>query len=643
MAPKLKSKSKSVVKLDGRTSTAAPRRFDPLTAFSGSISSQTREHDPLTNDIKGKGKERTKPEPILEDQMWVDKYEPRSEAELAVHVKKVEDRILALTGPAGTAKTATIRVLSREMGFEILEWRSAVGEMPGNSFGDSTISNHSDYEGPYTKFEAFMHRAASCQNIFAPAPPKPSQSSTSSSQASSQARQTRPKQHIILLEDLPNILHPKTQAQFHATLQSLVESIPSSPPVPIVIVVSDAGTRGEATEDRLASGSGWGKDRDGAVDIRTVLPKSLLGGPYVTQIAFNPIAPTLMKKALQALLNAHFPSTLGAPSKDALDLIVSTANGDIRSAIMALQFACIASQPTRGKKKGGVTVAALESITRREQSLVLFHLLGKVMYNKRKGDPPNPSASAKELQKTRDLDAQLKDPPKLPRYLKEHNRRTSRVDVDQIYADSPIDSSLFSLYIHQNYTQFCDDIQECDGVIDWLSWVDSSGGEAWYQANPHCFHLLALGTLHSLPSPVTRRSQQYYKPEFFNTLRRGREAADGVADAQQWVLQDTTSPVSVYRGGWSQAQVALELGGVLKAYDASGRSMPQGSRPPPSHRLFSNMPFSHTDAARSQPLGEKDVVDPDPAHLDDGLDVPERRVQPNAAGGWLDNDDIEEF
>ena len=34
-------------------------------------------------------------------------------------------RILVLTGPAGSAKTTTIRVLSKEMEFEISEWRSS--------------------------------------------------------------------------------------------------------------------------------------------------------------------------------------------------------------------------------------------------------------------------------------------------------------------------------------------------------------------------------------------------------------------------------------------------------------------------------------------------------------------------------------
>ena len=117
---------------------------------------------------------------------------------------------------------------------------------------------------------------------------------------------------------------------------------------------------------------------------------------------------------------------------------------------MALQFACIAHKPNQKKKKNIGNTVVLEAVTRREQSLALFHLLGKVLYNKRpfvpplspcniatncglvsgKDDPPNPSASAKDLQKERDLDVLLKDPLKLPPHLEHHERRVSRVDVD---------------------------------------------------------------------------------------------------------------------------------------------------------------------------------------------------------------------
>jgi cell cycle checkpoint protein len=72
------------------------------------------------------------------------------------------------------------------------------------------------------------------------------------------------------------------------------------------------------------------------------------------------------------------------PSKEVLDVIVESANGDIRSAIMALQFACIVELPGSKKKgRGKGTTMVMEAVTRREQSLQLFHLLGKVLYNKR--------------------------------------------------------------------------------------------------------------------------------------------------------------------------------------------------------------------------------------------------------------------
>ncbi|KAJ3513531.1 hypothetical protein NLJ89_g2894 [Agrocybe chaxingu] len=568
--------------------------------------------------------------------LWVDKYEPKIEAELAVHVRKVNDvrtwlneafgggpsgrlskyrRILTLTGPAGAGKTSTIRVLAREMEFEILEWRSSIGNSTTTSFDAPNTSTWSeqdsnmDYESLFAKFEAFLTRASSCQNVFA---------------SSSKSAVGATKRRVILLEDLPNILHQKTQAQLHEALNALVASPPSNPPVPVVIVISDAGMRGEAGDERLADGLGWGREKNQVVDVRTVLPKDLLGGPYVTEIGFNPIAPTLLRKALQAMLSTHFTSNSAAnsvsPSKEVLDAIIESANGDIRSAIMALQFACIVE--ISGKKKKGKTMV-VEAITRREQTLALFHLLGKVLYNKRKGDPPNSSATAKDLQKERDLDTSLKDLPKLPPHLIEHERRTSRVDVNMLYSDSPIDSSLFSLYIHQNYPQFCNEVDE-----RWRS--------------------------------IARRSQKYFKPEFFGYLQKEKDAWEGVRATRDWVMENEFSGVdSGWRaGGWSKNEILLEFGGVLKAQDmlsirSSQSSQMQRTRPPPIHRAFSRMELARggTSGFSARQLNEGDVGDDglgDPDILEnDGADLvvfsPKPANEKEQAGGWLESDDIEDF
>ena len=57
----------------------------------------------------------------------------------------------------------------------------------------------------------------------------------------------------------------------------------------------------------------------------------------------------------------------------------------------------------------------------------------------------------------------------------------------------------------------------------------------WYSANPHRFHLVSLGTLHSLPCPVVRRNQKPYKPEFFDVIKTEREAADSIVDVHDWL------------------------------------------------------------------------------------------------------------
>ncbi|KAL1662981.1 Rad17 cell cycle checkpoint protein-domain-containing protein [Schizophyllum commune] len=564
----LKTKSLSSDVLGLSSSQAKTKRFDPLSVVQ---------------------------EP--NDKLWVDLYEPTTEEELAVHVKKVDSvrswfkealtgdklrkyrRILVLTGPAGTGKTSTVRVLAREMGFDIMEWRNESNA--SKAYTDSDDYDPDEYApSSHEPFSTFMSRASRCRDVF-----------------SSNARP-----HIILLEDLPNILHSGTQQSFHESLRSLVQPSDVVLP-PIVIIISDAGLRGTELDEVGAM-----HGRDSVIDA-DLCPR------------FNPIAPTLMTRALKGMLAKRSQQ----PSGEFLDTLVATSNGDIRSAIMALQFASVATKPG---KKGKSDRAVLEAITRREQGLVLFHLLGKILYNKRKGDPPGKSQLQRDIQKEKDLDRTLKNPPPLPDWLSEHNRKASRVDVDSIYADAPIDSSLLSLYIHQNYTPFCEDIDQCEGVSEWLSWVDSSGGEQWYQANPHRFHLLSLGTMHSLPCPVPRKGHKMFKPYFFEALNKEKEAHDGVRDVRGW-LEDK----------WSRNDVVTSLGGVLKARDLG----PPQTRAPPTHRLFTNLNFARGAGGSDEQLDETDaVVTSEPAMEDQDWDAG-YDTQDKRAGGWLESDDIEDF
>ena len=210
----------------------------------------------------------------------------------------LSQRILVLSGPAGTGKTATVRTLSKELGFDIMEWKIDADERwyPGNSLGGffdlpcsaSVYGIGLDYESISEKLEDFLSRSSAYGSVLAAPPIYPeSQARSSNSQPSTSTQPPAPTplaaageasgHRLILIEDLPNISHAQTQSAFHDALTRFVET-KSAIGTPMVIIVSDEGRRGAELENSSHSRS------ETKVDIRSVLPKSLLGSRYATEI-----------------------------------------------------------------------------------------------------------------------------------------------------------------------------------------------------------------------------------------------------------------------------------------------------------------------------------------------------------------------
>jgi len=96
---------------------------------------------------------------------------------------------------------------------------------------------------------------------------------------------------------------------------------------------------------------------------------------------------------------------------------------------------------------------------------------------------------------------------------------------------------------------------------------------------PHQFHVLTLGLLHNLPTPVARTGQKLYKPELFDVFKRTHDAEIGARDVRAWLAADLqlANDTEMERADppprvWNQNEVLLELGGVLTARD-SGREL----------------------------------------------------------------------
>ncbi|KZO94552.1 hypothetical protein CALVIDRAFT_539005 [Calocera viscosa TUFC12733] len=537
--PTIKHVQLGLVPLNG---SQKPLRQASLTKFSVSLPSPSSSQElPKKSPIAAvkvkastKGKERAV-EAVEDAGMWMDRFAPTSLEELAVHKRKVQDvrhwleeattggpsgtlktyrRLLALSGPAGAGKTATIRVLAREMGIEIMEWQNSQDGM--DPFGDEFPESHSHTFSNFLSHEAGMEEHLNLLPLFS----RPTTSHPSA-------------QRVLLLEDLPNVLHPGTKEAFQKSLEDIVNR-PNAPPV--VLIVSESGARGMGAE-------GW--RREERWDMRNILGPRLLQSPYVTEVQFNPVAATIMHSALSRILSQTHPTTNHLrPSPETLDMIVESSMGDVRSAINALQFACRvqmaevvkgggSGKRRRGKKGkvGEVVRKIIEGVTRNEQVLALFHILGKLFYNKRFGDDPEENEDPV-------LEASIRGSLPLPQHLSAFERRPSKVDVNTLYADSPVDISLLSAYCHQNYPQFCSELEELEVAAEWISYGEAFSMDSEHinmQLPEYAFHLLGRGLLMSLPSPVPRRGQKLLKSAYWEFSRKER---DGIESLRSWSRHD---------------------------------------------------------------------------------------------------------
>jgi cell cycle checkpoint protein len=86
------------------------------------------------------------------------------------------------------------------------------------------------------------------------------------------------RRKLVLVEDLPNILHSTVRSRFHEALRVHLER--ASDVAPLVLVISDAGVSAEGD-----SNNGRGR-RDMAIDARTVVPPELSSTSLVREIRF---------------------------------------------------------------------------------------------------------------------------------------------------------------------------------------------------------------------------------------------------------------------------------------------------------------------------------------------------------------------
>ena len=492
---------------------------------------------------------------------WSERFGPRNLDELAVHKKKVADvrkwlddvisgrlrqRLLILKGAAGTGKTTTVNLLAKDLGCEVLEWRNPVGNA-GTGFVSSSA-----------QFKEFLGRGGKFGALDV-------EGSTNSTPANSNTSQHDNARRIILIEEFPNTFSSTSTAlsSFRSTLlQYLANHTPSlsmfaqqtkrEPIKPIVLVISETLlTTTSATADSLTA--------------HRLLGPELLRHPGVGVIEFNAIAPSLLAKALEVIVQKEARKSGRRRTPGPLVLKRLGEIGDIRSAISSLEFLCLKgdheadwgakvafTKQKRGAKDSiGLTKGeeeTLEQISQREASLGIFHAVGKVVYNKR---DEAPSGNAAE---------------DLPNYLSQYSRpQRSQVSPDSLIDEMGTDTHTFIAALHENYVLSCettgpmdpstpmDYINDC---IEHMSLSDlmcpsqdvffgGRGGFAGRDTGSHLlrqdemtFQVAVRGMLFSLPNPVKRkttglaRSSDAFKMFYPASMRlwRAKEEILGLVD-----------------------------------------------------------------------------------------------------------------
>ncbi|XP_024925496.3 cell cycle checkpoint protein RAD17 isoform X2 [Ziziphus jujuba] len=304
-------------------------------------------------------------------ELWVDKYKPRFLDELAVNKKKVEEvklwfeerlksskdkfssHVLVVTGPAGVGKSATIHVIASRLGATLSEWNTPTPILWQEHLHNSTTGIH--YRSKLDEFENFVERVSKYGMI-----PAFIDKDAKSSM-------------ILLIDDLPVTNGRVALGRLKNCLYILVRSTQ----IPTAILFTNYGEADSADHTNLY-----------LEELQLSLESA-----GACKVAFNPITHNSIKKILSKICRQEQHNV---PAEQ-IDLIAKSSGGDIRQAITSLQFFCLKPSLMRslslsspfptlfnGKPdEVNIVDSGISLHFGRDETLSLFHALGKFLHNKR--------------------------------------------------------------------------------------------------------------------------------------------------------------------------------------------------------------------------------------------------------------------
>ncbi|KMZ64490.1 Cell cycle checkpoint protein RAD17 [Zostera marina] len=383
---------------------------------------------------------------------WADKYKPNSMEKLAVHKKKVSDikkwfedrvlipkkefqsNVLLITGQAGVGKSVVVHVLASQIGVELCEWKT-----PTPTLWQEYVHNLNpgiQYVSKLDEFENFVEHIRKY-------PILPSVST---------GRIKKPV--MLLIDDIPMATGKASSGRLRSCLHILARSAH----VPTIFLMTE-----------------YAMDEGGAsMSTQRELVESMQEAG-ACKVSFKPVTVNAIKKTLLRILREENRTV----SEEWIDLIAKFSGGDIRHAITSLQYLCL--KPNRALALPPAYVSALQSQGNqnnsyssfssicsegeseksfslsfgRDQTLSLFHALGKFLHNKRCTKDVNESH---------------------PFHLHEKFTRSPlKMDSpEEIILQGHIQARQITDYLHENVLDFLDDeaTEDAWAVSSYLSDAD---------------------------------------------------------------------------------------------------------------------------------------------------------------------------
>ncbi|KAJ3406665.1 Cell cycle checkpoint protein rad17 [Chytridiales sp. JEL 0842] len=385
-----------------------------------------------------------------------------------------------------------------ELDFDLLEWVEPVNE--STLFGKQQDGDW--VQSMTSKFVNFLSQARKTGSL------------TFGSEGDAEVSRERKK--VILIEDLPNT----TNASVRRSVQEAIRQFANSRETryPLVLIVSDVLAHGNPNFGGGADAGGGGGG-EGVVGVRSLVPTEVRDSPICGTINFNPIATTILTKAIHRTLSLESRISI---TKEQVKSIAEASGGDIRCALNALQFFCthggeiqVASSRTKGKKKGGGKVENVVGVGAKEVSLVMFHALGKVLMGKTLSGNEKPDEFGDDEEANVEgvgVGLRLKSNP------------------EKTFEAAHTDADTFSYFLHQNYPIYFQTIEECVSAINSLCTSDLLQGPFRNINNrnsttPYATSVACRGVMTSRthPPPQIPFGGSLKKPQWFSVMKERRE------------------------------------------------------------------------------------------------------------------------